>query len=171
MKPNPTIAQLNDAFILDRESGVLTWRNDRVGGKGMIIRVGGHEAGSLFKNGYRYVALTGKQMLTHRVIIAMLNGAWPEQEVDHVNGDPKDNRPCNLRLATSAQNKHNRAISNRNTSGELGVSWSKRRRKWCVEITANKHRIRLGHFDDLEFAGLVYASAADRFHGEFVRAA
>lgn len=52
----------------------------------------------------------GKRILSHRFIIAVGLGKWPPREfdVDHVNHDPSDNRPSNLRVVTRKDNAGNR---------------------------------------------------------------
>lgn len=48
--------------------------------------------------------------------------------VDHINGDPLDNRKCNLRICTQSENLMNHTRSPRSFSGFWGVSYSKRDR-------------------------------------------
>lgn len=60
--------------------------------------------------GYRYVKVTvaRKQLAVpaHRLVWRVLRGPIPEgMEVNHRNGDRADNRPANLEVVTSSQNK------------------------------------------------------------------
>ena len=62
-------------------------------------------AGCLAKTGYWVVRVNYRQYLAHRVAWLMATGTDPgELEVDHVNWDRSDNRLCNLRLASHAEN-------------------------------------------------------------------
>jgi hypothetical protein len=61
----------------------------------------------------------------HRLILDVPIGMF----VDHINGDPLDNRRCNLRLCTNAQNQQN-THSRGGSSRYKGVSYSKRKKRW-----------------------------------------
>lgn len=81
----------------------------------------------------------------HRFIM----GAQAGQHVDHHNGDTLDNRRGNLRIATHAQNQRNRHSTNHNgTSGYLGVSWHRQRRRWASYVRVNGRKYHIGLFDD-----------------------
>ena len=112
---------------------------------------------------------TGK---LHRAIAAAMGlPIGPHVEIDHIDLNGLNCRRNNLRIATSSQNKHNRGTPRNNTSGQKGVSWHRRIRKWHTKIQAEGRKIHLGYYDDLELAAFVYAEAAHRFHGEFARVA
>ncbi len=49
----------------------------------------------------------GYVMSTDKVLLHRLLMGHPDSDVDHVNGDPLDNRRANLRLATDSQNLMN----------------------------------------------------------------
>src|SRR6476620_8185168 len=59
---------------------------------------------------------TGYRM--HRVIM----GAKKGEQIDHINQNKLDNRRCNLRFASYAENARNRGKSKRNKSGFKGAS-------------------------------------------------
>jgi len=101
----------------------------------------------------------------HRIILNAPAG----MEVDHINGDGLDNRRCNLRLATRAQNSVNRGCTRVNKLGVKGVVLDKRRGKYAAWIWANKKPIYLGYFVSLEEAKNAYNNAAMEHHGEFAR--
>ena len=43
----------------------------------------------------------------HHVVWAVCKGRWPEQQIDHVNGDKRDNRIENLREVNGSENNLN----------------------------------------------------------------
>ena len=90
-------------------------------------------------------------------------------QIDHINGDPSDNRRSNLRLCTNQQNAQNRGAQANNKSGYKGVSWHKHSKKWQSQIKANDKVIPLGYFDDPIDAAKTYNEAAIKYHGEFAR--
>lgn len=77
------------------------------------------------------------------------------QVVDHINGNPADNRRCNLRITTQGMNCINKDLQSNNKSGVAGVSWDKERKKWAPEIAINKNKCHLGRYKEFEDA--VYA--------------
>jgi len=105
-----------------------------------------------------------KRIFMHHLIIGKPN---PPMYVDHINGDKLDNRKLNLRLCTNSQNAMNRKLQNNNTSGSVGVSWSKSVQKWCAYIKINQKRIHLGVFDDINEAIKVRKNAEILYFKEF----
>lgn len=88
-------------------------------------------------------------------------------EIDHINTDGLDNRRCNLRLSTIAQNRYNRKKHIDNTSGYKGVYWNKQKNKWCANIQKNHTNYHLGFYSNLLDAAMAYNKAAKEIHGSF----
>lgn len=106
-----------------------------------------------------------RTVVMHRLVM----DAPANAVVDHINGDKLDNRRCNLRLATTAENIRNSARSVRNTSGFKGVSFDRSRGKWFASICANRKLKNLGRYATAEEAARVYDRAARELHGEFAK--
>lgn len=108
--------------------------------------------------------------LAHRIIWQMHNGPIPQgMMVDHIDGNPFNNRLENLRLATAHDNMRNSRRHSINNHGVKGVSWDKHNRKWQTEIRTSQGRIFLGRFSTKGLAAIAYAKAAIRYHGEFAK--
>lgn len=124
-------------------------------------------------HGYFYTRVGGKSFLLHRLAWLIMNGSFPQKwkQIDHANGDPTDNRFCNLRLATRSQNQMNRGPDRtRSNRGKYkGVWWHKRRSLWRVAIRANGKVTHLGFFKTQEEAARAYDAMAKEHHGEFAR--
>lgn len=107
---------------------------------------------------------SGKTVRMHRELMG-----FPENEVDHINGNPLDNRRSNLRLATVRQNRYNSRKRMDNTSGFKGVY--KQGSKWNARISVNSKLVGLGTFKDKESAYKAYCAAAIIHAGIFARLA
>jgi len=118
--------------------------------------------------GYRRGRIMNVGVVAHRVAWAIFYGEWPEGIIDHVDGNPSNNRIDNLRIATNAQNCHN-SKPRKNVSGFKGVSWFPRDRRWRARIRVNRKEIMLGYFRTPEAAHEAYCEGSKRFHGKFGR--
>jgi hypothetical protein len=86
--------------------------------------------------------------------------------VDHINRNPMDNRRCNLRPVTFAQNAMNRKVQSRAASGLKGVTLAYGG-KFKASIRVNKRLIHLGTFSTKEEAHAAYCSSATKHFGEY----
>lgn len=114
--------------------------------------------------GYIQLNVLGQHVLGHRLAWFMTYGEWPEV-IDHINGDPADNRISNLRNCSQGENVQNiRQPYSRNTSGLLGVSFDKAHGKFAAGISVNGKRRALGRFDTAEEAHQRYVEAKRELH-------
>ena len=92
-----------------------------------------------------------------------MNGEWPPEDVDHINGVKDDNRWKNLRQVSTSVNMQNQKQAHKcNASGMLGVTLN--HGKWRARIRINKKEIYLGNFCDKESAYEAYLKAKKRLH-------
>lgn len=126
----------------------------------------GKRAGCISNDGYRVIKLDGKQIRAGRLAWFLTYNEWPIAEIDHINGDRKDDRLENLRVVTRAENAQNKAAAQVNnlSCGLLGVSWSRKHKRWRAKIMANNVRYHLGYFKTAEEAHAAYMSAKARLH-------
>lgn len=130
------------------------------------IRKVGDRVGHLKPNGYSTVCLDGVAIPLHRIIYKMFNGDFVG-DIDHIDGNPSNNRIENLRISTSSQNQRNVGIRKDNTSGVKNVSYDKSKNSWKVRLFVDGKNKIIGDFKDLELAELVAFEARTKFHGEF----
>lgn len=157
------------------ETGVLTWeeRPESMFGSFRAMRVwNGKYAGKpamahKCPKGYLRGCIGQDRFLAHRVIWCMVYGQWPNSLIDHINGNPSDNRLSNLREATPKQNMRNSFKKSKCTSQYLGVSWHKRTSTWRATIWVKGRHTHLGHFQNEKAAALAYDAAAVKHFREF----
>ena len=171
-KTNPTPEYLRQCFQYDAETGKLWWRirpiahfADRASRDAFTKRNGRKRAGLLDKtNGYRRVVLDGRVYREHRLILALATGAWPEDDVDHINHVRDDNRLENLRVAGKKHNGRNHSLYRSNKSGVSGVYWH--HGAWKARIRPDGRTVYLGTFQKLDDAkaAVIKARAEHEFH-------
>ena len=93
--------------------------------------------------------------------------------VDHINGNPLDNRKSNLRICTQAMNCKNVSKTKKKTSSVYkGVYYAPRNKnKWQAYIGSSStgKRINLGSYATEEQAAKAYNDAAISLYGEFAK--
>ena len=117
---------------------------------------------------YAFRTLEKKKISMHREIMKTQLENNIGKIIDHIDGNGLNNQKYNLRTCTIAENSRNRHFVN-NSSGYLGVSILKSRKKWYAQIKGNKKNIFLGSFKDKKDAAKAYNEAAIKYHGEFAR--
>lgn len=163
-----TQARLKELLEFEPETGVFRWKVSR--GFGPTRRNPGDVAGAVYGNGSHYIVVDRQSHPSHRLAFLWMTGAWPDHDVDHINGDRLDNRWINMRPASRKENMHNRGRANKNNkSGLLGVSWSKQKSKWIAQIMADGRAHYVGLFPTPELAHAAYLKAKDELHPTHMR--
>lgn len=146
---------LLDCLLYYPETGEFRWRNGTQ-----------RLTGQTRKDGYVVIELRHKYYLAHRLAWLIMKGEWPPNEIDHINGNPSDNRILNLRACTCAENQENKAASSRNTTGYIGVFKTSKGngRPFSAAIQKNRKKWHLGHFDTAEEAAEAYRKAKAEIH-------
>ena len=128
------------------------------------------EVGSVYKgwvnqNVYRYITAKGVKVKEHHIVWYLHTGAWPNQPLDHIDGDGLNNHPDNLRLSTNKQNSMAyKRVSEGASSKWRGVCWHKANCKWLSRIKADGKVKHLGYFTFEKESALAYNYAAIK-HG------
>jgi len=164
-KDLPPPELLRKLLRYEPDTGKLFWRErtpdmfkiGRHSAKHTCNKWNGRYAGKIAMNsndgsGYMRGPIMCQWHRAHRVIWAIETGAWPVDQIDHINGVRSDNRIANLRPATNLDNSHNRVLSKCNTSGVHGVCWHKAAKKWHAQIRCEGIQENLGFYDNIDDA-------------------
>jgi len=132
-----------DTGILTRK--IITARRTKVGDEvGKVNASTGNE--------YKRVGCDGEMYRVHRVIYLIMTGALPNNILDHIDGNPGNNKWENIRDSTDLENSRNQRLSKINTSGFCGVYWNNENSKWRAKISLNGTLKHLGYFTDKQDA-------------------
>lgn len=155
-----TQSYLKEILNYDPETGLFTWKVE----KDRNIS-GADIAGYLDKSdGYFRIRIGKRHYKAHRLAWLYIHGRWPSEQIDHINRNRSDNRLCNLRECTHAQNQQNRSSVKKSSSKYLGVSWDNLRSKWRAQIQINGKNKNLGAFDTEAEANEAYLAAKAELH-------
>lgn len=162
-KTDLTAQRLRELLDYNPETGVFTWRVD-VGRWGRIKA--GTATGSPDAFGHLRIQVDGTLYYSHRLAWLYMTGTWPENEVDHRDTVPHNNKWINLRDKTHRVNTENRR---RPTHGKksgmpIGVSVDKRDGAIRADITVDGRAISLGRHPTPEIAHAAYLKAKRRMH-------
>lgn len=112
---------------------------------------------------------------SHRIAWLLFYGEWPENIIDHIDGDGLNNRIKNLADKTYSGNSRNQKIRKNNKSGVMGVRFNETKRgkpKWEARICVDGKKKRLGFFDTFDEAILARKDAENKYgyhanHGRY----
>jgi hypothetical protein len=131
----------------------------------LFYKRSGKEAKARSRSGYIVIWHHDRLYQGHRVAWLLSHGAWPKNDIDHINEVKDDNRLVNLRDVDRSTNLHNKAKPNKNSkSAYRGIMYDKHTRsskKWRARIMKNRKTINLGRFDTEEEAKQAYLSARE----------
>jgi hypothetical protein len=124
---------LSDYLTYDETSPTcLRWKVARKGGgKGSSKKPG--DVAGVFSGRYAQFWLDGVKWYVHRAVWELHNGDAGEDDVDHKDTDPTNNKIGNLRLVPHAINQRNCKRGKNNTSGINGVSYDKSKDRWVAK--------------------------------------
>jgi hypothetical protein len=158
-----TGSDLESLLVYNPNDGLFrhkTSRGPRSDGAGSV-------AGAIMSHGYVCITLFQRQYTAHRLAWLWMIGSWPEEELDHINGDRSDNRIVNLRLATRSKNAQNGSLRSNNSTGHIGVSFDSRRGKYVARVMIDGMTVFQKRFDTLAEAVSARLEKESEVFGEF----
>lgn len=128
----------------------------------------GDIAGTKGKHGHVRINVLGTLHYAHRLAWLTTYGEMPKGVIDHIDGNPSDNRLCNLRDVCHAENLQNQ-FRPLGRNPYLGVSLVNGR--WNAAAMRFGLSVNLGRFDTPEAASAAYQACKLMSHEEFARLA
>jgi hypothetical protein len=163
-------SRLRNLLRYDPETGSMVWlirgpdEDARAGRRAAFNKkFAWKEAFTANSCGYRVGRIFDRMYKMHRVAWAIHYGAWPEGNIDHINGDKSDNRIQNLRLVDHVENARNTKTHAHNTSGHRGIHWYKAYGKWSAQIQVKGRNISLGYFGQKQDAIAARLAAESKY--------
>ena len=130
LKPLPPLEMVKEEFNYNSETGEFTHVKSK---QGCCERV---RKSDKKRAVYKRLRVNGDEYAAHRLAWLLHYGEDPgEMVVDHINGDPRDNRISNLRLATQQQNSWN--------ARRKGLGVTKRANKWVATMRKQGKIVRV----------------------------
>ena len=155
-------AQARELLTYDPETGILTWKVSR--GKA----VAGREAGMLNRiTGYISTGISKRYYRNSRLAWLIHHGRWPDNYLDHIDGDRTNNKIANLRDVSASVNLQNlRNAMSSNKLGVLGVIAVKRKGyvKYRAKVHLGGRDLYVKLFDTIEEASNAYLKAKRELH-------
>ena len=164
----PDRKELRKLLRYDPVTGQLFWKkrptmmfNSAGSAKAWNSRHAGKEAFTALKDGYRRGLLFRQSVFAHRVIWRLVTGDEP-REMDHVDGDRRNNKWRNLRAVSRSMNQRNASRRKDNTTGHVGVV--RRGERWIAQIGVFGTTEHVGIYETKEDA-IAARKAAEEEYG------
>lgn len=150
------LLRLREVLKYDPRSGEFTWlvrTNSKV--------PAGSVAGTFGVNGYWRIRHKGRVWFAHRLAWFFCYGYLPDNEIDHIDHNRRNNAVSNLRVCTHSQNHQNRDVLKRRLPG---AHWHSKDNVWRSNIKTKGKTKSLGTFPTREAAHRAYIEAKREMH-------
>lgn len=157
MAYEPKAEEVRKILTYRPKSGEFRWRV-RVAQNVSIGDKAGHWTREILRSGKMrerlMIRIKGKSYLAHRLAWLYMTGRWPKDQIDHRDGNPKNNRWSNLRECTPSQNQQNKLTR--------GYYYCEGR--WRARIGIDGMSISLGSFKEEKQAHEAYLLGCKQYH-------
>ena len=142
-----TAEELRAAVIYSRATGSFWDANS------------GREIGNNRSGMYAKIYVRGRSYLAHRLAWLYVHGEWPSKQIDHIDGNPRNNEINNLREVDDIENHQNTLCR--------GYRFDARYGTYRAQIKVRKQWTDLGSYRTAEEARAAYEAASIKYFGEF----
>jgi hypothetical protein len=104
----------------------------------------------------------GKTIEIHKFLLGDVPNGF---EIDHIDRNPLNNCKSNLRIVIHKKNSYNSSLGINNTSGFIGVGWSKKSCKWRAYIQIDGEHKGLGYYINKQNAIIARLQAELKYFG------
>jgi hypothetical protein len=153
---------LRSKLSYDADTGIFRW----LVSPRFSVPAGTVVAGERLARRYLHIGILNKRYPAHRLAWFYFHGEWPKGLIDHINGDPSDNRIANLRDCSASVNSQNqRGPHSRSTTGFLGVTATgSKKRPYRAQINCSGKLHYIGIFETAEKAYAAYVERKRELH-------
>lgn len=139
-RPTPSQERLKELLSYDPISGVMTWVNHK-----NRTDLNGKPLGRKRKGGYLCASVDGETYSVHRLVYKYMTGNEPNI-IDHIDGNPSNNKWDNLRSVTRQQNNLNIVLPKDNKSGAIGVFYHESQNRYHANVRINGRSFHIGSY-------------------------
>jgi hypothetical protein len=171
----PDRGYVSERLIYSPDTGLFHWRERHPTATlhGRMLNTwnsawAGQVAGTPHSHGYVSIIIDYGKYRAHRLAWLLVYGEPVPDMLDHIDGNPANNRIANLRPASMSENIANARTRYNTRSGVKGVRLHACG-KYDARITVHGKHHYLGLFATLEEAAAARRDAAHRLHGAFAR--
>ena len=155
---------LKERLLYAPRKGLFYWINPPAAHAELL----GEEAGSVQggNKSYHAIQIDGVKYRRGRLAFLYMEGRWPTECIDHINGNSLDDRWLNLREATATQNAWNHKGRSKAADLPMGVRINSSGR-FAARIGVNGTQVQIGTFDTEEQAAEAYKIARRKYFGQY----
>lgn len=164
MKPDRDY--LAQRLRVDIDNGTAVWIDASAQHTGLNGREAGSARTSHSGKRYCHIKVDGVPLKRSHIIFLFAYGHWPDDQIDHINGDSMDDRIVNLRAATATQNAWNHKRRAKASSCPMGVRRLESGR-FQARIACNKKTVHLGTFATEHDAAQAYQQHRKELFGDY----
>lgn len=165
-QPLPSPELIREWLSYDEATGLFKWIKESRPDRPLLGEIAGTRSRK-----YVLISVPGfRRIAASNLAWILIHGSIPaDREIDHKDGNTRNDAIDNLRLATSSQQKQNRNVQANNKSGLKGAYFHacRKGKKWRSQIKVGDKLIFLGYFHTAEEAHRAHARASAEHFGEF----